>query len=104
MLVILIAALTHHVQEKHATLRGIDHVLERRRKNPEIWHQLTAWILARWHCHQTLFAIAVTTLIEIAFVHPHFSDMPISPGTPPLKSTIWTRSLYPRGRNRRSQN
>src|SRR5215510_13291400 len=53
MLVILIAALAHHVEEQHATLRGIDQIFERRRKDPEIWRELTARILARWHCLHT---------------------------------------------------
>jgi hypothetical protein len=46
MLAILIATLAHHVQKQHASLRGIDKVFERRRKDAKRWRERTTEILA----------------------------------------------------------
>src|SRR5262245_45411546 len=45
----LIPTLAHHVQEKHATLRGIDQIFEGWRKDPEGRRELSVRSLAYWH-------------------------------------------------------
>ena len=47
MFAILIAALAHHFQIQHASLRGIDKIFERRRKDAKHWRELATRIPAR---------------------------------------------------------
>ena len=99
VLAVLVAALAHHVPEQHAALRGIHHVLhgggkhsERRKRAGRCWA-----CLAGRHCRCSLLVRVHLTLSSANMTspsaQPHFKVMPTSPGMPPGKSTISTRSL-----------
>src|SRR5215510_1484361 len=45
----LISALAHHIQKKHAALRGIDQIFEGWHKDAEGRRELAVRTLARWH-------------------------------------------------------